>query len=426
MNIFWFRRDLRIEDNAGLFHALKEGKTRCIFIFDTTILEKLEDKSDKRVNLIYNAIEEINKGFKPYKSSVEVFYGQPLDVWKKLLETNEINKIYFNKDYEPYGIERDRELVELWNSKGIPHYKFLDHLIFKPNEVLKSDGTPYSIYTPYSKKWKEKFQNYLLPEYPSQDYLHHLEPCSEALLPIESYGFQSRKVELQKVEIDLEYLKNYPKNRDIPSLNHTSHLSVYLRFGFVSIRKVVDEVKNEEKFLNELIWREFYMQILFHYPQTVVQSFKPAYDKIVWSTNMAQFESWCRGETGFPIVDAGMRELNATGLMHNRLRMICSSFLVKNLWIDWRLGEAYFASKLLDYELSSNVGGWQWAASSGCDAAPYFRIFNPELQQQKFDHNMEYLRRWVPEYGTELYPRPIVDYKESKDAAITNFKKYLA
>lgn len=425
MNIFWFRRDLRIEDNAGLFHALQNGKTLGIFIFDTDILHHLDNESDKRVNIITQELVKINSVFRKHNSSIKQYIGKPIEVWKEITNTFKISGVYFNKDYEPYGIKRDNEVVDLLNSKGISHYKYLDHLIFKPNGVLKMDNSPYSVFTPYSKKWKEKLLTYSIPEYPSENLLFNLESCLNELIPIEKIGFKETPVKLASIELNNSFLTNYAQNRNIPSLEHTSHLSVYLRFGLKSIRQIVAKVKHEESFLNELIWREFYMQILYHFPHTISKSFKPQYDSIIWSHDMNLFSQWCEGRTGFPMVDAGMRELNATGLMHNRVRMICSSFLVKNLWIDWRLGEAYFASKLLDFELSSNVGGWQWAASCGCDAVPYFRIFNPTLQQEKFDKDFRYIKFWLPEFGTSSYPMPIIDFKDSRDKAIANYKKYL-
>lgn len=426
MNIFWFRRDLRLEDNAGLFHALSSGKTLCVFIFDWDILDRLEDKADKRVNLIYDTISQLNARLKKYNSAIQIYHGRPYDVWNTILTQYKVSNIFFNKDYEPYGIMRDKKLVALWNSLGVPHSKHLDHLIFKPNQVLKNDGLPYTVFTPYSRKWKEQLNNYTLPEYPSEGLLENLETCSESIAPLEDYGFKRQKTTLPKINLDDEFLKKYAINRDFPSLKHCSYLSVYLRFGLVSIRQVVAKVKHEEKFLNELIWREFYMQILYHFPHTIDKSFKPLYDNIVWSNQLDLFEKWCEGKTGYPIIDAGMRQLNETGFMHNRVRMICSSFLVKNLWIDRRLGEAYFASKLLDFELSSNVGGWQWAASCGCDAVPYFRIFNPYLQQEKFDKHFDYIKEWVPEFGTSDYCEPMVDYKDTRDQAIERFKHYLA
>ncbi len=426
MNIFWFRRDLRIEDNPGLFNALINGKTLGIFIFDTEILDRLENKADKRVSIIYNALTKIHEQFLCFGSSLKIYYGNPIQIWKELLVEYQIDHVFFNKDYEPYGISRDKEVVSILNQNNVPHSKYLDHLIFQPNEVLKTDKTPYTVFTPYSRKWKDRLSNHSIPSYPSQSLLSNLIPEIIPFPPIDSIGFELQNVSLQSIEINSDYLEKYTQNGDFPSLNHTSHLSVYLRFGLVSIRTILSKVMNEERFLNELIWREFYIQILFHFPHSASSNFKSIYDKIIWSTNEHHFKLWCEGKTGYPMVDAGMRELNETGLMHNRTRMIVACFLTKNLWIDWRWGEAYFAQKLLDFELSSNVGGWQWAASTGCDAVPYFRIFNPSLQQERFDKEFDYIKKWVPEFGTSSYTEPIVDYKISKEEAIKLYKKFLS
>lgn len=426
MNIHWFRRDLRIHDNPALFHALQSGPTQCIFIFDTTILDRLEDKSDRRVEIIYQALEQIHAALRQHNSSLWIFYDKPIDVWTSILENQKIDHVFFNKDYEPYAIRRDQEVVNLLNGKGIGHSKYLDHLIFQPNEITKADGLPYTVFTPYSRRWKEKWKTYTIPKYPTNSVLENLQPSSFEFPNMEFIGFKSSEFKLNDFNIDLNFIAQYGDKRDIPSLDHTSNLSVYLRFGLVSIREIADKVSSIEKFLNELIWREFYAQIMYHFPESMESNFKKNYDSIVWSQNAAHFKAWCEGMTGVPIVDAGMHQLNQTGRMHNRVRMIVSSYLTKNLWIDWKWGERYFAAKLLDFELASNVGGWQWAASTGCDAVPYFRIFNPTLQAAKFDPKNEYIARWIPNYNPNSYLPQIVDYSISRDEAIRKFKHYLA
>lgn len=425
MNIFWFRRDLRLDDNVGLNASLKDGLTQGVFIFDKDILDKLEDKEDKRVSLIYDKLSQIHEVFQSYGSSLKIYYGKPAEVWANIVKEFDVRQVFFNKDYEPYAIRRDQEVVEFLNSKNIPHQKFLDHLIFQPNEVLKADQNPYTVFTPYSRKWKEKLARTNIEICESESKLNKLVSCQIEFPELKSIGFDYQKIDLPAINIQNQFLMRYSENRDFPSLSHTSKLSVSLRFGLVSIRKILLQTMNEEKFLNELIWREFYAQIMYHFPESMQNCFKKNYERIVWSNDMTVFQAWRQGITGFPLVDAGMRELNETGYMHNRVRMIVSCFLTKNLWIDWRLGERYFASKLLDFELASNVGGWQWAASTGCDAVPYFRIFNPELQIERFDKDYKYIKRWVPEYGTDRYSKPIVDYRESRDQAIAKYKKYL-
>lgn len=425
MNIFWFRRDLRLEDNIGLYHSLKSDRTLCIFIFDSEILSQIDDIKDKRVSIIYDALEKIHCTLQNFGSSLRIYYGKPNEIWKQVIDEYSPQRVFFNKDYEPYAIKRDQRIVELLTKNKIEHFKYLDHLIFKPNEVLKADKTPYTVFTPYSRKWKEKFIQTKVQKYSSEELLENTVQVNIPILTLSDIGFEKVDHGLLQYQIDPDFIKDYAFERNYPAKSHNSNLGAYLRFGMVSIRNVVNQSHKEEIFLNELIWREFYAQIMYHFPYSMENSFKRQYDYIVWNDRSDMFEKWCQGQTGYPIVDAGMRELNATGRMHNRVRMIVSSFLTKNLWIDWRLGERYFASKLLDFELASNVGGWQWAASSGCDAVPYFRIFNPTLQTEKFDPKYEYISKWVPEWNTESYPKPIVDFKKSRDEAIIKFKKYL-
>lgn len=428
ITIFWHRRDLRIHDNAGLYHALKSKyPVLPVFIFDRNILDKLEDKDDARVSFIHQQLQELKKQYEQSGSTLHVFYGKPNEIWKEIVNTYSVKEVYCNRDYEPYAQERDKSVFEFLSSQNIPFKGFKDHVIFEKNEVLKDDGKPYTVYTPYSKKWKSKLNDFYLKSYPTEKYLSNLcRTNSLRLISLEEIGFKPTAISFPDKIAREEIIKNYHATRDLPAIKGTSRLSVHLRFGTISIRELARKAKAlNEKYLNELIWRDFYQAILFHFPHTVNKAFKPEYDKIQWLNNEKEFLLWCQGKTGYPIVDAGMRELNATGFMHNRVRMIVASFLTKHLLIDWRWGEAYFAKKLLDFELASNVGGWQWAAGCGVDAAPYFRVFNPALQTEKFDKDLKYIKQWVPEYGTSAYPKPIVDHKMARERVLNTYKKAL-
>ncbi|MEO9966897.1 MAG: deoxyribodipyrimidine photo-lyase [Reichenbachiella sp.] len=416
---FWFRRDLRLEDNTGLFQALNTGKQVVpVFIFDSAILDEL-DRDDARVSFIYQSLNEIHNQLLSYGSSLCIRFGEPSEVWKKLILEFDITSIYSNEDYEPYAMERDRAVRQLAKSQKVKWNTYKDQVIFGPNEVLKpSDGKPYTVYTPFKNRWLEYFKKQPPIELLNANY-ENLHRFSEAFPTIESFGFEKSKIAVKPY--DLSQLENYKTLRDFPAADGTSYLSVHLRFGTVGVRQVIKQLSvSDEVFLSELIWREFFMQILYHFPQVVSQSFKIKYDRIPWRNNEAEFEKWKKGETGFPMVDAGMRQLNQTGYMHNRVRMVVASFLCKHLLIDWRWGESYFASKLLDYELASNNGNWQWAAGTGCDAAPYFRVFNPTEQLKKFDPQMEYIKRWVSEFVP-----PMVDHKAVRIRAINTYKKVL-
>ena len=425
---FWFRRDLRLQDNAGFFHALKSGlNVQCVFIFDTDILDKLSSKSDKRLQFIYDEVSHLSKELKQHGSALLVRKGKPLEVWKDLANQYDMAEIYANRDYEPYAIRRDKEIYNWCQEINISFRAFKDQVIFDKREVVKKDGSPYLVFTPYMKQWKAKFTDYYGTSYPVNKYFNRLyQTNQEEILSLSDLGFETVDADIPSRDFTELNLDQYANKRDIPAANGTSRLSVHLRFGTVSIRKLVRyAVATNEKFLNELIWREFYMMILYHFPESVLKAIKPQYDCIEWENDETQFSAWCKGQTGIPLVDAGMRELNQTGYMHNRVRMVVASFLTKNLLIDWRWGEAYFAEKLLDYEQSSNVGGWQWAAGSGCDAAPYFRVFNPVTQQEKFDPNYRYIKTWIPEWGTANYPQPMVDLKSTRVRAIERYKKAL-
>jgi deoxyribodipyrimidine photo-lyase len=425
MNIFWFRRDLRLDDNVGLFHALQSGEDVLpIFIFDDSILSQLT-KDDARVNFIHNQLEKIQSQLQEIGKSLAVFKGTPVEVYQKLISENTVKAVYTNHDYEPYARKRDLDLFHLFKENGIEFKTSKDQVIFEKSEVVKDDGTPYVVYTPYSNKWKQHFAKTKLIDYNSEDYLSSISHHSYPFLSLYDIGFEPSSIKVSSYDITDNLIDNYEATRNFPALNKTSYLGIYLRFGAVSIRKMMAKAieSNNETFFKELIWREFFMQILWHYPHTAKSSFRPKYDGIHWENNEDLFQKWCDGKTGYPFVDAGMRELNATGHMHNRVRMITASFLCKHLLINWTWGETYFATKLLDYEQASNVGNWQWAAGSGVDAAPYFRIFNPSEQIKKFDKDLKYIKKWIPELETQYYPKPIVDHKEARERCLKIYKE---
>lgn len=427
--LFWFRRDLRLQDNAGLYHALKSGyPVLPIFIFDSEILEKLDNKKDKRVEFIYSAIVNIKKELESMGSSLLILHGNPIDVYKQIIADYTIQAVYTNHDYEPYAIKRDKDVHDLLATNKITLHTFKDQVIFEKTEVVKDDGLPYTVFTPYMRKWKSKLNDFYVKSYPTQNYFSNFIKTKTYEFPsLKQIGFESSGYEFSIPTLNEKLIANYDQQRNFPAINGTSRLSVHLRFGTVSIRELVIKAKQlNDQWLNELIWREFYMMILYHFPHVVTGAFKKQYNRIQWRNNEQEFEAWCKGETGYPIVDAGMRELNETGFMHNRVRMIVASFLVKHLLIDWRWGEAYFAEKLLDFDLSANNGGWQWAASSGCDAAPYFRVFNPYEQTKRFDEKFQYIRKWVPEFEELTYPQPIVEHKFARERVLQFYKKALS
>lgn len=422
--IFWFRRDLRLQDNAGLYHALKENKDVLpLFIFDSDILGKLEDPADRRVEFIHQSLRMLKEGLEQRGSSLLVIHGRPEDVFTSL----QPRAVYANHDYEPYAIKRDAEVRKIIESHGGTFHTFKDQVIFEKDEIVKDDGTPYTIFTPYSRKWKAALNKADLKSHPTESHFRHLNKTKPLPFPsLLEIGFVETQPRFPERVIRTSIVEKYNLQRDFPGIPGTTRLSVHLRFGTVSIRKLVQvALKKNETWLNELIWREFYHMILWHFPH-VERAFKPAYDKVSWRNDPEEFQAWCEGRTGYPIVDAGMRELNATGFMHNRVRMIAASFLTKHLLIDWRWGEAYFALKLLDFDLAANNGGWQWAAGCGCDAAPYFRVFNPYLQTEKFDPKREYIRKWVPEFESNTYPKPIVDHALARDRVLTAYKSALS
>jgi deoxyribodipyrimidine photo-lyase len=429
INIFWFRRDLRLEDNTALFHALQsEHELLPIFIFDTFILDKLEDKADARVQFIHDSLLDIQNKLIAIGSSLKVLHGNPIEIFEKLVKEYSINSVFANNDYEPYATERDATIKSILEKNNAQLISYKDHVIFEKTEVTKDDGKPYTVFTPYSKKWKAALKEGDLKLFETEKHFGNFFKTSPNQIPsLEDIGFTKTTLPFPSKSVEAELIKKYGIQRDIPSILGTSHLGLHLRFGTISIRRLAKYSRNlSETFLNELIWRDFYHMILWHFPHVGKgKAFKPAYDFIQWRDDETAYKKWCDGQTGYPIVDAGMRELNATGFMHNRVRMIVASFLCKHLLIDWRMGEAYFAQKLLDFDFAANNGGWQWAAGSGCDAAPYFRIFNPYLQTKKFDPELKYIKKWVPEFEEFSYPKPIVEHTIARDRCLMIYKQGL-
>ncbi len=426
--IHWFRRDLRLADNAALYYALRSGlQIIPVFIFDKNILNELDDRADKRVQFIHHRIELLKSQLQKLNSDLKVYFGKPEEIFETIFNEFDIKKVFINHDYEPYAKTRDEKIKQLIELKGATMHTYKDQVIFEKNEVMKDDGTPYTVFTPFSKKWKLKLNKFYLKPYPTEKYFNQLAKLnSSVLIRLEEMNFKPSATQFPSIELKETIVKNYHETRDYPALDGTSKLSVHLRFGTISIRELATKaLALNEKYLNELIWREFYMNILWHFPYVAESAFKKEYNHINWRNNEKEFEAWCHGKTGYPIVDAGMRELNETGLMHNRTRMIVASFLTKHLLIDWRWGESYFAQKLLDFELASNNGGWQWAAGCGVDAAPYFRVFNPTIQTEKFDKDLTYIKKWVPELNDFNYPKPIVNHAFARERVLSVYKEAL-
>ena len=430
VSIFWFRRDLRLEDNAGLWKALKSGHPVVpIFIFDRNILDKLEDKSDARVSFLHQRLTELQHELTGMSSSLHVFYGTPAEAMNTLSKTYTVKSVFLNRDYEPYARERDEFVFNYWSEHEVPLIGAKDHVIFEKNEVVKADGTPYLVFSPYGKAWRKKLTDYHAKAYPNAKYFQNFLKQQPIEIPtLESMGFKATEVSLPSSNVDESIIKTYDATRNFPANEKgTTRIGMHLRFGSISVRSLLRKgLVDNDTFVNELIWRDFFQMALYYFPDSREKAIKPKYDLIPWETNMEHFKAWCEGRTGYPIVDAGMRELNTTGYMHNRVRMIVASFLTKHLLIDWRLGERYFAEKLLDFDLASNIGGWQWASGSGLDAAPYFRVFNPTSQLEKFDKQLTYVKRWVPEHGTAQYPEPIVEHKWARERCLERFKTALA
>lgn len=432
---FWFRRDLRLNDNHGLFRAMELAKqtgarVQCVFIFDQTILDRLENKRDARVQFIHREISDIKVQLHSAGGDLQVWYGNPMAIWKTQLSQQPGLAVVCNHDYEPSAIERDKQVALICAENQMAFHSYKDHCIFEKAEVTKDDGKPYTVFTPYSRKWKLHLSGNMPECYASESVIEHIAPVAteqrSSLPTLASMGFETFEFDYPEKTITQTLIKEYDQKRNFPSVRGTSRLGLHFRFGTISIREKLQKALSlNETFVNELIWRDFYMQILWHFPQITHQSFKPQYDQIQWRNDEHEFEAWKSGNTGYPIVDAGMRELNARGFMHNRVRMIVASFLTKHLLIDWRWGEAYFAEKLLDFELASNNGGWQWASGSGTDAAPYFRVFNPALQTEKFDKQFEYIKKWVPEFGTHQYQKPLVDHAFARNRCLETYGRAL-
>ena len=430
INIFWFRRDLRLEDNIALYHCSESDTPFLpVFIFDKNILKKLKNINDPRVQFIHNTVSTLKEKLQAKGSDLRVYYDTPRDAWEKIVSEFNVQNVYLNEDYEPGSIKRDASIEKDLRNKKINLKQYKDQCIFVKNDVLKKDGKPYTVFTPYKNRWLATLQ----PQDIASVKIKRLDQStlklkSQEMISIEDLGFQITQVQNSVKSIRKKIINEYKEKRDYPGLDATSRLGLHLRFGTVSIRKCVQIAyhSDEQTWLSELIWREFFMQILYHFPHVASGPFKEKYEKIEWRNNRREFKNWCEGKTGYPLVDAGMRELNETGFMHNRVRMVCASFLIKHLLIDWRWGEEYFAEKLLDFELSANNGNWQWVAGTGCDAAPYFRIFNPETQFKKFDAKQIYVKKWVPEFGTDKYPDPIVDHKEAYNRALLTYKLALS
>jgi deoxyribodipyrimidine photo-lyase len=441
--IFWYRRDLRLNDNAGLYHALKSGyKVLPLFVFDKNILDRLE-KTDARVSFIHNTIAEMHHNFAALGTHFLVEYGEPIEIWQKIMIQYDIAAVFTNHDYEKYALTRDAEVKNLLSTKNIAFHTYKDHVIFEEKEVVKTDGLPYTVFTPYSRKWRAKLESRLetithsdgstetlsfyLKPYSTEKYFPQLLEKPTLPMPtLSEMGFERSNIEFPSTLVAQSIIKNYDTTRDFPAIVGTSRLGIHFRFGTISVREKLRKALNiNQTYVNELIWRDFYAMILQHFPHVATQPFRPEYNRIAWVNNERDFQKWCEGNTGYTLVDAGMRELNATGYMHNRVRMLVASFLTKHLLIDWRWGEAYFAKKLLDFDLASNNGGWQWAAGCGTDAAPYFRIFSPASQQEKFDKEYQYVRRWVSAYGTAQYPKPMIDHAFARERCLQVYKAAL-
>ena len=421
---------MRLEDNAALWKALKsETPVLPIFVFDKDILSKLEDSTDSRVNFLHRTIETLDQQLRQLGSGLKVFYSRPEEVMQELSLTYDVKQVFFNRDYEPYALERDLKVASFWKDQGVEVIGGKDHVIFEKNEVVKADGTPYLVYSPYAKAWRKLFTAEHSKPYPNQEYFgNFLKWSGEEPISLGDMGFQPTQIELPELEIRSDIISKYDETRNFPANKRsTTRIGLHLRFGTLSIRQVARDAQIlNDTFLSELIWRDFFQMALYFFPESREKSIKPKYDAIPWVNNESHFEAWCNGKTGYPMVDAGMRELNSTGYMHNRVRMVVASFLTKHLLIDWRWGEAYFAEKLLDFDLASNIGGWQWASGSGLDAAPYFRVFNPTTQLEKFDKQRVYVNRWIPELETSYYPDPIVDHKWARERCLSTYKQALA
>jgi deoxyribodipyrimidine photo-lyase len=424
--VFWFRRDLRLQDNAALSEALRSGqKVLPIYIYDENVPSFLSEK-DVKTTFINAQLHKMQLELKNSNAALSLAEGKAIDVFKEMMKQFKIHAVYVNREYEPNLIKRDQELFDFLTAQNIQFKTYKDQVLFERDEIVKADGLPYKIYTPYSKKWLEKLQHMNVSFFECSLETSKLVQKKFYFPFSESSPVIDPKDSAWPYDLSQKTIDNYTDTRNFPSIAGTSKLSNHLRYGTVSVRSCIREAmkSSDITFLKELIWREFFTQALWHFPFSVFQNFKEKYNGIVWRNNTSEFEQWCRGETGYPIVDAGMRELNSTGFMHNRVRMITASFLCKHLLIDWRWGEAYFAEKLLDYDMALNVGNWQWVAGTGCDSAPYFRVFNPTEQLKKFDKEFLYVKKWVPEFQ-ELTYKPMVEHTMARKRCLETFKKGL-
>ena len=468
--LMWFRRDLRSEDNAALYAALKDSRrVYCVFVYDTEILDALPTRADRRVEFICQSVAELGSALDAAGGQLITLRGPAPTEISRLAAELGVQAVYANHDYEPQAVARDRAVAHALQATGVAFLTRKDQVIFEKDEVLTLSGTPFSVFTPYKNAWLKKLEPFFVQAYPVGLYTKHFAkaPDHKRLLTLADIGFKPTNLQAlgisggsvaaQKLLADFQpRMSRYRDNRDFPAKKGPSYLSVHLRFGTVSIRELArlawpgvggQNGEGPATWLSELVWRDFYFMILHHHPHVVSRAFKPVYDAIRWPNDETLFAAWCEGRTGFPIVDAAMRQLNQTGYMHNRLRMIAASFLVKDLHIDWRWGEKYFADRLNDFDLAANNGGWQWAASTGCDAQPYFRIFNPVSQSEKFDVDGTFIRRYVPELagcdkrtihapwnmtpmeqqgaGVMIgkdYPAPVVDHAAARLKALEMFK----
>lgn len=415
-SLVWFRRDLRDYDHAALYHALKSSKkVYCVFVFDTAILNQLNDKADRRVEFIWESVRELKASLQKHGSDLIVLHGNAGDEIPKLANTLLVNTVFTNHDYEPSAIARDAHVAEQLNKSSIAFHHYKDHVIFEKDEVLNLSGKPYGVFTPYKNMWLKTVNDFFFKAYPVDAYLNNLAKTNVSpLISLEDLGFKRTNLASMRLPTGMqggltlfndfkERMSRYKDARDFPAIKGVSYLSVHLRFGTISIRHLAREAMQAantgaQTWLSELIWRDFYVQILHHNPSVAAgRAYKVEFESLKFPNDTALFQAWCDGKTGYPLVDAAMRQLNTTGFMHNRLRMVAASFLVKDLLIDWRWGERYFAEKLIDFDLSANNGGWQWAASTGCDAQPWFRIFNPITQSERFDAQGKFIRKYVPE-----------------------------
>ena len=471
-SLVWFRRDLRDYDHAALYHALRYSKqVFCVFVFDTAILDLLEDKADRRVEFIWESVRELKSALIAKGGDLFVLHGAAQDEILKLANLLLVEAVFTNHDYEPSAIRRDQHVADKLFALNIAFHHYKDHVIFEKDEVLNLAGKPYSVFTPYKNMWLKSINDFFIKPYPVDSYVKNLANLTTStlsnlkLLSLESLGFMRTNLSDMLLPTGMQgglalfedfkaRMSRYKDARDFPGVKGVSYLSVHLRFGTVSIRHLVREAlqasnNGAQTWLSELIWREFYMQILHHNPSIAVgMAYKTEYESLKFPNDKKLFQAWREGRTGYPLIDAAMRQLNTTGFMHNRLRMLAASFLVKDLLIDWRWGERYFAEKLIDFDLSANNGGWQWAASTGCDAQPWFRIFNPISQSERFDAQGKFIRKYVPELaecnekeihapwlistlrlqelnihlGTD-YPLPVVDHATQRLLTLIFYKK---